>query len=282
MPVEPFQAEVARLALQAAAGHDFALAGGNALIAHGLLSRPTEDVDLFSPVAGGPGAALQAVLAALAERGWQVRLLRDPVEHGGEFGELEVTGLDGRTTTLDLARDPRRHRPVLLRLDGQPCPVLDLQDALANKMGALLGRGLPRDYIDVAAALQQYDRGLLLELCFTADPGLRVEDAAHAAWALDDMPARRFTEYGLDAEEVGVLRERFADWPRDPSSDTSGHEAHHRAHAHALSAGVRAAALSYPRPATRTDAPPAPPPPGSTHQVPPGLPPSSRSPRLGG
>jgi hypothetical protein len=44
----PFQVEVARLALAAAREHGFALAGGHALIAHGIVSRPTIDVDLFT------------------------------------------------------------------------------------------------------------------------------------------------------------------------------------------------------------------------------------------
>jgi hypothetical protein len=44
-----FQAEVARVALAVARDHGFALAGGNALAVHGIISRPTEDVDLFAP-----------------------------------------------------------------------------------------------------------------------------------------------------------------------------------------------------------------------------------------
>jgi hypothetical protein len=42
---DPFQADVARVALHAARQWGFALAGGHALIAHGLMSRPTEDVE---------------------------------------------------------------------------------------------------------------------------------------------------------------------------------------------------------------------------------------------
>jgi len=51
--VDPFQAEVARVAVAAAEDRGFALAGGNALGAHGLVDRPTQDVDLFSPEPGG-------------------------------------------------------------------------------------------------------------------------------------------------------------------------------------------------------------------------------------
>lgn len=53
--VRAFQAEVARVALRAIGPHGFALAGAGALVAHGLLTRATQDLDLFSPTAGGSG-----------------------------------------------------------------------------------------------------------------------------------------------------------------------------------------------------------------------------------
>jgi hypothetical protein len=44
MPISEMQREVATPALRAAARNGFALAGGNALIAHGINDRPTDDV----------------------------------------------------------------------------------------------------------------------------------------------------------------------------------------------------------------------------------------------
>jgi hypothetical protein len=46
--LDEFQAEVARVALQSAQRHGFALAGGNALAVHGVIVRSTEDIDLFT------------------------------------------------------------------------------------------------------------------------------------------------------------------------------------------------------------------------------------------
>ena len=57
MPLDPFRADVARIALAAAEGRDFALAGGNREIAHGLVSRVTEDVDLFTTAPAAPARA---------------------------------------------------------------------------------------------------------------------------------------------------------------------------------------------------------------------------------
>jgi hypothetical protein len=57
MPLDDLNARVATAALRAAADHGFALAGSNALIAHGLTQRPTLDVDLFTDQEHGVEAA---------------------------------------------------------------------------------------------------------------------------------------------------------------------------------------------------------------------------------
>ena len=61
MPVSEFHRQVAAIALAAAARHGFALAGGNALMAHGIIDRPTEDVDLFTDQETGVEAAADEV-----------------------------------------------------------------------------------------------------------------------------------------------------------------------------------------------------------------------------
>lgn len=57
MPVSKLHAQVASVALTAAARHGFALGGGNALLAHGIITRPTQDVDLFTNQEHGVEAA---------------------------------------------------------------------------------------------------------------------------------------------------------------------------------------------------------------------------------
>ncbi len=59
MPLGELHKRVASAALRAAAGHGFALGGSNALIAHGLIQRPTADVDLFTDQEhGAPAGAI--------------------------------------------------------------------------------------------------------------------------------------------------------------------------------------------------------------------------------
>jgi hypothetical protein len=107
--------------------------------------------------------------------------------------------------------------------------VLHLDDAVASKVTALLGRGLARDYIDVAA-LDRYPLRRLLQLAFERDPGLRVLDVALAAQRLDQLPDSRFGRYGLDPNQVLSVRAHFADWPRDSAADQIAQAAHGAAH----------------------------------------------------
>jgi len=214
---------VAQVALSAAAAHGFALAGGNALVAHGLLSRPTEDVDLFTAQPGGPGRVLEPVMAALEGAGFTVQVIRSPADHDGEFAQLQV-GRGDRTTQLDLARDWRACELVTLEVG----PVLHLEDAVGAKVTAMLGRGLPRDYLDIAAALDRFGHSRLLELGFERDPGLRVADVAIAMHRLDRLSDVTFERYGLLPAQVSAVRARFADWPRDGELDEVARTAHQR------------------------------------------------------
>ena len=61
MPVSELHHQVAAAALQAASQHGFALGGGNALIAHGVIDRITQDVDLFTDEEHGVEAVVEAV-----------------------------------------------------------------------------------------------------------------------------------------------------------------------------------------------------------------------------
>ncbi len=71
-PLTPLQVEATRLFFSLPASAGFAVAGGAALIARGLITRPTQDVDLFlldtqlSTVA----SAAAALETAMDREGW--------------------------------------------------------------------------------------------------------------------------------------------------------------------------------------------------------------------
>jgi hypothetical protein len=217
MPISELQREVATIALRAAARHGFALAGGNALIAHGVINRPTDDVDLFSDQESGVAAAADAVENALSDAGFlaerlhRMADLEDVFEGAGEgLAEWIITTSSGQQTTLQMAYFDRTHGPVTMDVG----PVLDLDDLAGWKLVALLNRAEPRDYVDTAAALERYTVDQLISLAKRLDPGLEDQDFADAGRRLDQMPDQLFTVYKLSQQDIARLRERFANWPR--------------------------------------------------------------------
>ena len=217
MPVSELHREVAGIALRAAAPYGFALAGGNALMAHGLISRMTLDVDLFSNQEMGVAAAAGAVEDALRAAGFQTERrdtaggLEDLFEGMGEgLAEWIITAPDGEQTMLQMAYFDRIHGPVIMDVG----PVLDLADLAGWKTVALASRVEPRDYIDTAAALRHYTVGQLIGLAKRLDPGLADRDFADAGQQLDRLPDGVFARYGLSPRDITQLREQFASWPR--------------------------------------------------------------------
>jgi Nucleotidyl transferase AbiEii toxin, Type IV TA system len=93
-------------------------------------------------------------------------------------------------------------------------PVLDLEDVAGSKVCALAGRAYSRDYADTAALLGRWTPAELIGLARRLDPGLEDRDFAEAGQRLDQMPDEAFTPLGLSPDDVTVLRERFAGWPR--------------------------------------------------------------------
>jgi Nucleotidyl transferase AbiEii toxin, Type IV TA system len=217
MPINELQHEIAVIALRAAARYGFALAGGNALIAHGIVDRPTEDVDLFSDQEAGVAAAARAVEAALREAGFRADRrdtsagLADIFSGmGEEFAEWIITAPAGQQTMLQMAYFDRIHGPVTMDVG----PVLDLEDLAGSKVCALASRVEPRDFVDTAAALRRYTAGQLIGFARRLDSGLDDRDFADAGRQLDRMPDGVFARYGLGPQDVAWLRDQFATWPR--------------------------------------------------------------------
>ncbi len=217
MPVSELHRQVTTIALRAAAEHGFALGGGNALLAHGITSRPTQDVDLFTNQEHGVVAAAKAVEAALRGAGFEPERrdetagLADIFPGMGEgMAEWIVTAPAGRQMMLQMAYFERGREPVIMDIG----PVLDLEDVAGGKVCALAGRVEPRDYADTAAALERYSPAQLIAFARRLDPGLTGQDFADAGRRLDQMDDEVFASVGLGPREVTRLRQRFADWPR--------------------------------------------------------------------
>jgi len=132
MSLRELHRRVAAIALRAAARHGFALGGGNALIAHGVISRLTQDVDLVTNRETGVRAAAGPVEMALRREGFGVQQKERTSELaeifpglGQELADWTVTASGDQRSDLQLAYFDRSREPVTMDVG----PVLHLEDA---------------------------------------------------------------------------------------------------------------------------------------------------------
>jgi hypothetical protein len=232
MDLDPLHLDITRIVLEATARYRAALGGGNALLAHGVSARRTEDIDVF--IANGElvTAASAAALDALEQHGYRVEEHGDSdgvgdwwPEAGEGLAELEVTapGSD-RMVQVQASHFELLCPPVDMPGIGL---VVALDDAAGFKAAATAGRALERDFVDIAAlAAAGYPAERLIALAMERDPGLPLFAFAEAARRLDRMEDSRLAPY-LDADrDAAWVRAAFADWPRDadppPGADDGG------------------------------------------------------------
>ena len=217
--MEPGHERIARIALAAGARYGLALAGGYAVSAHGIGNRPSGDVDLFTSWQHRSQfpELTAAVVAALEAAGYKASVIMS----GETFTRLTLADPAGGTEEkLELSVDWRAHDPVQLAVG----PVLHADDAIANKVCALFGRALPRDFLDVDAAITsgRYTRGQLLELAAQADHGFDRLLFADALGALTQITDAGFAEYRTDPSMIADMRHRFAQWRQELLAAGSG------------------------------------------------------------
>jgi Nucleotidyl transferase AbiEii toxin, Type IV TA system len=160
----PLQVQATRLFFSLPESSGFAVADGAALLAQGLIHRPTRDVDLFLLEATATGIATVAASfeAAIKKSGWTHRRVID--QH--DFIRLEITG-NRESLIIDLGRDSPAEEPVDTTDLG---PTLSPRDLAARKTLALFGRAEARDFSDVYELARRYGREHLLAWAAADDP----------------------------------------------------------------------------------------------------------------
>lgn len=200
------QREVARIALAGVDG--FALAGSGAIREHGMIDRPTEDVDLFTTSQDVTEfrAAVDQVTEQLRGSGFTV----DQTRRAPHFARLHVATSDGRRLDVDLGVDWRHDDPVRLDIG----PVLSLADAVGNKVSALYSRGEPRDYLDVDAIRSsgRFTDEQLVTAAAERDLGFEVGMFAQQLAGVRRLNPRDVRGYGVTAEELEEIKSRCVEW----------------------------------------------------------------------
>ncbi|GAA1022022.1 hypothetical protein Aple_084050 [Acrocarpospora pleiomorpha] len=213
--MDDFHQRLARVALAAAADHGFALAGGYAVQAYGILQRPSEDIDLFtSSVRDDFAEGVRKICDAYAEHGLAVKVDID----SPQFVRLTVSDhATDRASKVELAADLRSHPPVTMDIG----PVIHLDDVAGGKVEALFTRAEVRDFIDINAFLSsgRFTRERLLQLAASRDLGFDRTVFAQMLSALDLYPDSEFLAYGLTETEIHLLRSQFNSWRMALTSD---------------------------------------------------------------
>jgi hypothetical protein len=228
MPLDKLQRTIATIALKAGQRHGLALGGAGALIEHGIIHRPTQDLDLVTNRETGVADAAGPVQAALHEAGLEaVRRGESLADLFPGFAEtlidLDVTSPDGQQTAVELVYYDRALNTVTTDIG----PVLHIEDALGSKVCALAGRAAERDYIDTAAALARgYTPGQLIAFAQRLDPGLTAQEFADAGSQLNQFPDRQFNAAGFTPQQITQMREQFTVWPRDAEAVDRELQAH--------------------------------------------------------
>ncbi|MGF1646533.1 MAG: nucleotidyl transferase AbiEii/AbiGii toxin family protein [Kineosporiaceae bacterium] len=192
------------------AADGFLLSGGAALVAQGMTHRATQDLDLFTaPGRGDVRVACQALEAAVADRDWTSRRVRD----GNSFVRLVIAGIPqagpfatADSVVVDLAMDAAPQRPATMSIVG---PTLAPDDLAARKVIALFDRAEARDFADVHTLAATFAPERLLALAAETDPGF---DRAIFAEMLASLA--RFADDEIPAlpADVPRLRRFYADW----------------------------------------------------------------------
>ena len=177
------QERIARILADLPEAREFALAGGAALIAGGLVDRETRDLDFFADRPAAVSELLPVLEGALRQSGLQVDLQQ---AHGG-FARLGVS--DGtESTEVDLCYDVRVRPTETISIG----VVLAPEELAADKILAFFSRALPRDLIDLHALAQRFGFDRLCELAAEKDRGFNLAALADALGSTQRLPEEAF------------------------------------------------------------------------------------------
>ncbi|WP_281154116.1 hypothetical protein [Streptomyces sp. HYC2] len=197
--------------LAVGAPYGLALAGGDAVRAHGLVDRPGRDVDVATESPVETEDIVAAVRAGLEERGWRVRTSgTEPLAARLVIGGTE-TGA-GEEYSVQVLKEVL-WRPLEA---GEFGPMLSVEDLVGTRVRALAGQGLAPDLVDVHAAADRWSHPELEELGRRhAGDVLDLTDLQTRLVGAEWIDDREFAACGLDDRAVAELRRWAQEWADD-------------------------------------------------------------------
>ena len=202
-----FQIEVARLFFSLPASKGFLIAGGGALLATGLTSRPTQDLDFFGEMGQvNISEAREQFLRAATNRHWKCKV----VQSDELFVRMHVKGTE--EVLVDIAIDVAARFPSQISVLG---PTFNHEELAGRKMLALFDRAEARDFADVFALAKHFSKELLLLRASELEVSLETEVLAAMMRSIS-----RFSddELPIDQSSTDELRNFFAVWANELDS----------------------------------------------------------------
>ena len=199
--LSPFQHLVTRAFFDLPESRGFLLAGGGALLATGLTTRPTNDLDFFGSSQLAPlREVVDGFIAHSERRGWSVT----EIQFSNSFARLVVT--DDKSLVVDIAIDSPAIAPVHLSTAG---PTFALDELAGRKLLALFDRAEARDFADIYALQTKFDKSTLLARAGELDDGFDV-----AMFAMMIRTIRRFApeDFHPTEDEFPALVLFFSAW----------------------------------------------------------------------
>lgn len=194
----PLQERIAQIVDSLPEASGFAMAGAGALTVHGLIERPTQDLDYFT--VPGEGTSIVSMRDAVEESLSGAGLTTTRRRDLPTFVRLEVSdGVDN--CQIDLAVDYRALPTESSRLG----PTLATKELGAGKVLAIFDRAEARDFRDLDRLLQHFTLEELMDLAAEKDPGF------DKGFFRDGLARfRRFTPEDLGVSETEYERLRLA------------------------------------------------------------------------
>jgi hypothetical protein len=141
--IEDVHVEVARVFFALPESEGYAVGGGVAALAHDIVHRATDDLDLFTDrrrMRTRPLVAAEALERAAGDRDWSVQWVRRYPDHA----RLQIT-TEHASLLVDLVLETLE-LPATLTIVG---PTVAEQDVGVGKLIALFDRAEARDFVDV-------------------------------------------------------------------------------------------------------------------------------------
>jgi hypothetical protein len=187
----------------------FVITGGYAVQAHGIVNRPSRDIDVATNSSIPMEILASRLTEGLTERGWQVRVIGiEPVSARFVVADPEL----GEDCEVDILKEGFTWPPI----DTPYGPVLSFDDVIGTKVRALADRGYARDLIDIHAAsrlrsqaeMESLGRRLAWDEFSLEGLATRL---SFAQWRADE----EFAAYGLTEAEITDLRRWAQAWADD-------------------------------------------------------------------